>query len=289
MKRSRKTVSKTRTRYRSGDPSGVGEGPKSAPANRRTGRDTGANIMGIKVPKTLANALDTLINSSWSRNSCGRSDGGRSCSTEALMCVNPDMWKSTRPPRMECSVLTALICRARGTIFACAHCFGMRARLHDYEQTRIIIPTYLGVCVLICGALGWGFYQLMQPAQYANPGVAAYKAPPGLGITSLPRLTPDYERTTPTVAKNASELEHSAEQTIGHEKQMLEPEPAVAPVGPRHTESPRKQEHIRPARERREATTRERRETHRVPQSAAIQSHSFGGFGGAYAGYGALH
>jgi hypothetical protein len=57
MNRTRKTVSKTRTRSRSGDPSGT------APANRRTGRDTGANIMGVKVPKTLANALDTLINS----------------------------------------------------------------------------------------------------------------------------------------------------------------------------------------------------------------------------------
>ena len=78
----------------------------------------------------------------------------------------------------------------------------MHARLHDYEETRIIIPTYLAVCVFICGVLGWGFYQFMQPAQYSNPGVAAYKAPPGLGITSLPL----------TVAKNASDLEHTADE-----------------------------------------------------------------------------
>src|ERR671935_1880592 len=63
MKRATKTVSKTRTRSRSGDPTGVRGGPKSAPANSRAGRDTGANIMGVRVPKTLANALDTLINS----------------------------------------------------------------------------------------------------------------------------------------------------------------------------------------------------------------------------------
>ena len=160
----------------------------------------------------------------------------------------------------------------------------MRARLHDYEQTGVIIPTYLGACLCICGVLGWGFYQLMQPAQYSNPGVAAYKAPPGLGITSLPR-----ERTLPSVA-NASDLEHTADETTGRATQGPGPEPAVAPVPPPQTKSARKQEHItRPTRERREATARERRETHRVQQSAPIQNHPFGGFGAAYAGYAALH
>ena len=165
----------------------------------------------------------------------------------------------------------------------------MHARLHDYEETRIIIATYLAVCVFICGVLGWGFYQFMQPARYSNPGVAAYKAPPGLGITSLPKLPTDYERTVPTVA-SASDLEHTADETTGRATQGPGPEPAVAPVPPPQTKSARKQEHItRPTRERREATARERREPHRVQQSAPIQSHPFGGFGAAYAGYGALH
>ena len=163
----------------------------------------------------------------------------------------------------------------------------MRARLHDYEQTGVIIPTYLGACLCICGVLGWGFYQLMQPAQYLNPGVAAYKAPPGLGITSLP--TSDYQRTPPSVAK-ASDLEHTADETTGRATQGPGPEPAVAPVPPPQTKSARKQEHItRPTRERREATARERRETHRVQQSAPVQSHPFWGFGAAYAGYASLH
>jgi hypothetical protein len=163
----------------------------------------------------------------------------------------------------------------------------MRARLHDYEETRIIIPTYLGICIFICGVLGWGFYQLMQPSQYLNPGVAAYKAPPGLGITSLP--TSDYQRTPPSVA-NASDLEHTADETTGHATQTAEPEPAVAAVPSPPTKSAAMQEHItRSARERREATARERRETHRLQQSAPIQNHPFGGFGGAYAGYAALH
>ena len=163
----------------------------------------------------------------------------------------------------------------------------MRARLHDYEQTGVIIPTYLGACLCICGVLGWGFYQLMQPAQYLNPGVAAYKAPPGLGITSLP--TSDYQRTPPSVAK-ASDLEHTADETTGRATQGPGPESAVAPVPPPQTKSARKQEHItRPTRERREATARERRETHRVQQSAPVQSHPFWGFGAAYAGYASLH
>jgi hypothetical protein len=152
----------------------------------------------------------------------------------------------------------------------------MHARLHDYEETRIIIPTYLAVCVFICGVLGWGFYQFMQPAQYSNPGVAAYKAPPGLGITSLPRLPL-------TVAKNASDLEHIADETTGRAEQTPE-------FHTPQTKSARKQEHItRPARERREATARERTEPHGVQQSAPIQSHSFGSFGAAYPGYAALH
>jgi hypothetical protein len=163
----------------------------------------------------------------------------------------------------------------------------MRARLHDYEQTGVIIPTYLGACLCICGVLGWGFYQLMQPAQYLNPGVAAYKAPPGLGITSLP--TSDYQRTPPSVAK-ASDLEHTADETTGHATQSPEPEPAVTPVPSPPPKSAAMQEHnIRSTRERREAIARERRETHRLQQSGLIQNHPFGGFGGAYAGYAALH
>jgi hypothetical protein len=196
---------------------------------------------------------------------------------QALTCVNPDLWKSTCRARI-CADRALIWSRTRNDL-RLSYCFGMRARLHDYEETRIIIPTYLGVCIFICGVLGWGFYQLMQPAQYSNPGVAAYKAPPGLGITSLPR-----ERTLPSVA-NASELEHTADETTGRATQR-----AVAPVPPPQTKSARKQEDItRPARERREATAQERRETHRVQQSAPVQSHPFAGFGAAYAGYAALH
>jgi len=157
----------------------------------------------------------------------------------------------------------------------------MRTRLHDYEETRIAIPIYLAVCLFICGLSGWGFYKLMQPAQYQNPGIAAYKAPPGLGITSLSRLASNYERTLPSVA-NASDLEHTADETTGRATQTSEPEPAVAPLPLPQAKSAGKQEHItRPA--------RERRETHRVQQSAPVQSHPFAGFGAAYAGYASLH
>ena len=129
----------------------------------------------------------------------------------------------------------------------------------------------------------------MQPAHYSNPGLAAYKAPPGLGITSLPASTSDYHRTLPSVA-NASDLQQTADETTGRATQGPGPEPAVAPVPPPQTKSARKQEHItRPTRERREETARERRETHRVQQSAPVQSHPFWGFGAAYAGYASLH
>jgi len=40
---------------------------QSAQAHTRSRRDTGTKVMGVTVPKTLANALDTLVNSAQGR------------------------------------------------------------------------------------------------------------------------------------------------------------------------------------------------------------------------------
>src|SRR4029078_1551643 len=100
-----------------------------------------------------------------------------------------------------------------------------------YEETGILIPAYLGVCIFICGVLGWGFYQLMRPAPSSNPGLAAYKAPPVLGITSLPASTSDYHRTLPSVA-NASDLQQTADETTGRATQAPRPESAAERATP---------------------------------------------------------
>jgi hypothetical protein len=157
----------------------------------------------------------------------------------------------------------------------------MPTSLHDYEETRIAIPIYLTVCLFICGVLGWGFYELMQPAHYTNPGVAAYKAPPNIGITSLAPSTSRHERALPSVP-NDSYLKHTDDLTTGRAEQSPEPEPAVAPVPPPQIKSARKQENNKRA-------ARATPQPRQVQHSAPIQSHPFGGFGAAYAGYAALH
>jgi len=49
------------------------------------------------------------------------------------------------------------------------------------------VATALGIhlclyCAL-AGCLAYGLYALLQPARFANPGVAAYQAPPGTVVT----------------------------------------------------------------------------------------------------------
>jgi hypothetical protein len=157
--------------------------------------------------------------------------------------------------------------------------WAMRTRLHDYEDTRIALPSYLAVFLSICGILGWGFYTLMQPAQYQNPGVAVYKAPPGLGRTSLPPVPLTHKREVPL--PNEAYLAHNPDETTGRAIHNAEAEPAVAAVpAPQDKTPPRKRENTGGA-------TREM--TRQVQRTAPIQSHPFGGFGAAYPGYAALH
>jgi hypothetical protein len=167
----------------------------------------------------------------------------------------------------------SFLSRKRNNLRAILLLWAMRARLHDYEETRVIIPTYLTFCVFICGVLGWGFFQLMQPAQYPNPGIAVYEAPPGIGITSLP----------PRV-QNESDLEHPADETTGRATQSPQPESAIATVSPPQIKSARQS--VTRARKRENITkaASDRREMRQVQHSG-----HFSGFGGAYPGYAALH
>ena len=154
----------------------------------------------------------------------------------------------------------------------------MRTRIHDYQETGITIPTYLVVCIFICAMLGWGFYQLMQPKQYANPGATAYKVPPGLGITSLPPTGSRHERQLPTVP-NEADLAQNATETTGQSIQTAQPEPASLPEPPAHVKTTRARENVARGR------TETRQVQRQVQPPASVQSR----FGGAYPGYAALH
>jgi len=51
----------------------------------------------------------------------------------------------------------------------------MRNRLPQTEETSVTIAALLAFCALVCGLFGFGFYKLMQPVQFPNPGLAAYR------------------------------------------------------------------------------------------------------------------
>jgi hypothetical protein len=61
----------------------------------------------------------------------------------------------------------------------------MRTRLPQAEDPGAAIATLLAVCALVCGLFGFGFYKLMEPVQFPNPGLAAYK-PPQANIITYP-------------------------------------------------------------------------------------------------------
>jgi hypothetical protein len=62
--KSTKAAPKTKSRSRATKANATtGKPPKSTPVKTRTRRGTATKVMGVTVPKTLTNALDTLINS----------------------------------------------------------------------------------------------------------------------------------------------------------------------------------------------------------------------------------
>jgi hypothetical protein len=95
------------------------------------------------------------------------------------------------------------------------------------------IATLLAVCALVCGLFGFGFYKLMQPVQFPNTGLAAFKPPPG--ITTYPSAA-QFTHTQPaTSLPTANEsLNDNAYQTTGQTiqtkpgHQTMEQTPPVA-------------------------------------------------------------
>ena len=59
----------------------------------------------------------------------------------------------------------------------------MRTGYPRTEETGVAIAFYLAVCMFVCSLFGFGFYNMFQPLQFPNPGLAAYKPPPATIIT----------------------------------------------------------------------------------------------------------
>src|SRR5262245_16331769 len=93
------------------------------------------------------------------------------------------------------------------------------------EENNPAIAGYLAVCGLICGLAVFGFYKLMQPTKYANPGLAAYKLPPGI---VHPLAARSYEQPVVSVAIEPP-MPDIADETTGRAAQTVTASPAVAP------------------------------------------------------------
>jgi hypothetical protein len=152
----------------------------------------------------------------------------------------------------------------------------MRTRYPQAEKTDGAIATHLAVCALVCGLLGFGFYKLMEPTQAPNPGVAAYKPPPGTVITYSPATQFAYERQAAPDPGTDQPLRDTPDETTGRAVQIAEPATAVTlrpDVGVKKT----------PA-----AKARVRTVPREALQAASTERPS-GAFAAAYPGYAAIH
>ena len=50
------------------------------------------------------------------------------------------------------------------------------------DGAPVALAIYAVVCCAVTVCLALGLYELMQPRRFANPGLAAYKPPPGTVI-----------------------------------------------------------------------------------------------------------
>jgi len=87
-----------------------------------------------------------------------------------------------------------------------------RCSRRHIDGASVALATYAAVCCAITVCLAFGFYQLMQPARFANPGLAAYKAPPGavMNLIDLAPPAPPPELITTSIEPPASTLDTSA-------------------------------------------------------------------------------
>src|SRR3954470_14590993 len=106
----------------------------------------------------------------------------------------------------------------------------MRTASTPTEGTAVAIASLLTVCRLVCGLLGFGFYDLMQPRQIPNPGLAAYKPPPATVILYPPVAQLPYkQQTVPAFTTDQSALD-TPDHTTGRAVHIAEPATVVAPA-----------------------------------------------------------
>jgi hypothetical protein len=101
----------------------------------------------------------------------------------------------------------------------------MSARYPHPDNPTKAIAGYAAFLALMCGLFGFGIYELMQPRQISNVGIAAYKPLPGTIINYLPprQLSGEQPRNSESVDNEPS----SSPETTGRAVQPAETAPAA--------------------------------------------------------------
>lgn len=89
-----------------------------------------------------------------------------------------------------------------------------RCSRRHIDGASVALAIYAVVYCAVTACLALGFYQLMQPARFANPVLAAYKPPPGavINLVGLASPTPPAELITASIEPPAQTLDTSASQ-----------------------------------------------------------------------------
>ena len=114
---------------------------------------------------------------------------------------------------------------------------------HQSDGLAAALAIHLGVYCAAGACFALGLYALMQPSRSANPGVAAYKPPPGTVITYAPpsRVQPSQgaRRTEPVAAAALTVPETETTGRSTHDMTLETADRSAVGAEPRATNAPR--------------------------------------------------
>ena len=93
----------------------------------------------------------------------------------------------------------------------------MTRRVQKNSESDFSLQVYLSVLALVLLGVGSVVYGVIQPARLANPGVAAYQAPPAVRALYPQQRTSFFEGDivpAPVAELGASALEHALPTTV---------------------------------------------------------------------------
>jgi hypothetical protein len=163
----------------------------------------------------------------------------------------------------------------------------MRTGYPQTEGTGAAIALYLAVSMFVCGLFGFGFYNMLQPRQIQNPGLAAYRPPPATVIRYAATAKFIYGQAAPPEGATEGPSNDTPDETTGRAAQVAEPPiPVVSmPAPPANSQAAK-----RPARVRSAAAKAHQARSARAGRTASASAQAgYRSVVAAYPGYAAIH